>query len=213
VSVAIGVFAQAPIAGACKKRLLAAHPAEWVASLYAAMLRDTLDGLQAIDAVSHTVFAIDDPEALARHVPAPWNVSSPAPDVATALASLAASADVAVVATPDAPTAPTEPLASALIELAGSPKSALLAPTDQGGAFLFAANHAIDARVWKSLPWRTPAFAETLRVRCKELSLPLMEIPPWYTVDAPSDVLRLLDELRKNPERAPRIAQFFVKNA
>lgn len=209
MTIAIGVFAQAPIAGRCKKRLLAAHPAEWVASLYAAMLRDTLDGLQAIEAVSYVVFAVDEPEILARHVHAPWTIR-PATDVASAIASLASEADVAVVATPDAPTAPTEPLASALVDLA--PRSAVMAPTDQGGAFLFAANHAVDPRVFRSLPWRTPAFAETIRVRCKEIALPLREVAPWYTVDEPSDVLRLLDEIRKNPDRAPRTAQFLVTN-
>jgi glycosyltransferase A (GT-A) superfamily protein (DUF2064 family) len=211
VKVAIGVFAQAPVPGRCKRRLLAAHPADWVAQLHAAMLRDTLDGLQAIDAVTYTVFAIDDADALARHVHAPWSIESPAPDVAAALASLAQAADIALVATPDAPTAPTAPLVASLAELAG-PRAALLAPTDQGGAFLFAANHAIDARVFQKLPWRTPAFAETIRVRCRELALPLRETPPWYTVDEPSDVLRLLDEIRKHPERAPRTAQFLVKN-
>jgi hypothetical protein len=54
---------------------------------------------------------------------------------------------------------------------------------------------------------------ETTRVRCKELGLTLRELPKWYDVDEPSDVMRLLDEVRTHPERAPRTAQFFAMNA
>ena len=41
----------------------------------------------------------------------------------------------------------------------------------------------------------------------------LRELPGWYDVDEPSDVLRLLDEMRSHPDRAPRTAQFLTKNA
>ena len=70
---AIGVFAEAPLPGACLTGLLAAHAPEWVAGLYAAMLRDTLDGLLSITADRYVVLAPDDDHAvLARHAPAPW---------------------------------------------------------------------------------------------------------------------------------------------
>ena len=88
---AIGVMARAPLPGRCKTRLLAAHGAEWVAELYAAMLRDTLDGLQSVTADDYVVFVAPVPAApgeeadedartklafdvLARHVPGPWEL-------------------------------------------------------------------------------------------------------------------------------------------
>jgi hypothetical protein len=54
---------------------------------------------------------------------------------------------------------------------------------------------------------------ETTRLRCRELGLALRELPKWYGVEEPSDVMRLLDDLRKHPEWAPRSAQFLATNA
>ncbi len=240
MKIAIGVLARAPVAGRCKRRLLAAHEGAWAAGLCAAMLRDTLDGLLSVEAAEYRVVASPLPteeggaidfstraqaavDVLARHVPAPWSVLPPSDRTGDkrgvalyeTFQELLVDREAAVVVSADAPTVPVDPLGPALEALVATrPKhAALLGPTDQGGAFLFATNQAVDARLFLDLPWDTPALAETIRVRCKEFDIALDELPPWYTVDEPSDVLRLLDELRKHPERAPRTAQFLVTNA
>jgi len=235
---AIGVLADAPVAGRCKTSLLAAHPAEWVAGLYAAMLRDTLDGLQSVEADDYVVFVAplppapgeeDDEEArtrlaldvMARHVPSPWVlVATPqsAGDVGARLEHALGllferGAEYALLAGSDAPSVPTEPLVEHFADdaLAAS-GDVLIGPSEAGGYYAIGMARP-EPRLWRDMPWSTPAVMETTRLRCRELGLTLRELPKWYAVDEPSDVLKLLDEMRTNPERAPRTAQFLIKNA
>ncbi|MBX3187259.1 MAG: DUF2064 domain-containing protein [Labilithrix sp.] len=219
----IGVLAEAPIAGRCKPQLLAAHEGKWVAGLYAAMLRDTLDGMQSVTADEYVVFAPrreGEGEAaesalaiLGRHVPAPWEIVAQESDdfgarVEQALATLLARGEgLAILSTSDAPSIPIEPLEEATAN--AKPSEIVVGPNEDGGCYLLAMA-ALHPRLVRDVPWTTPAAMATLRARCKELGLTLRELPTWYDVDEPSDVLKLLDELRKHPERAPRTAQFLV---
>lgn len=230
---AIGVLARAPLPGRCKTRLLAAYGPEWVAGLCAAMLRDTLDGLQAVTADDYVVFAAPVPrspgseedaaaraglavDVLARHVPRPWElVSQPVEEKAARvehaltdlLARGGADPTFAVLAESDAPSFPTEPLAAALASRAA--ESAIVGPARDGGYYLLGVPR-LEPRLLRDVPWDTPALLETTRGRCREVGLALEELPTWYDVDEPSDVLELLDEIRRHPERAPRTAQFLV---
>jgi len=215
---AVGVLASAPLVGRCKRGLLAAHSPEWVAGLHAAMLRDTLDGLQAVDAAHYAVFVEDaDAEALAtlaRHVPAPWELVPLRADERGARleeafdALFARGVSYAVLVASEAPSAPTDELAAATRDpaLRGG---LVVGPSENGGFHVLGASHAVP-RILVDLPWETPAVLDTLRVRCRERGLPMHALSPWYDVHAPSDVLRLIDELRKYPERAPRTAHFLV---
>ncbi len=229
MTIAIGVVARAPLPGRCKVRLLAAHSAEWVAGLHAAMLRDTLDGLQSVTAEHYLVFVApfdegDEAtnralafEVLARHVPAPWELIAQEGSDLGARAEHALGvmfgrgASYALLSSSDAPSAPTGPLADACADPA-SLRDVLVGPSDDGGYYLIGMPRA-EPRLLHEIPWSTPAVMETTRMRCRELGLPLRELPTWYDVDQPSDVLRLLEELQKHPERAPRTAQFLVTNA
>jgi glycosyltransferase A (GT-A) superfamily protein (DUF2064 family) len=227
---AIGVMAEAPIAGRCKTSLLAAHAADWVTGLYAAMLRDTLDGLQAVPADAYVVFVeprgpapADEPspqlalDVLARHLPSPWELVALEGDdlgarIQGALAHLlGAGASYAIVSGSDAPSFPTEPLESAVADTS-TRASILLGPSAAGGYHLIGMPR-VEPRVLEGIPWSTPAVLATTRLRCRELGLTVRELPAWYEVQEPSDVLALLDELRAHPERAPRTAQFLTKNA
>lgn len=228
---AIGVMARAPAAGEIASRLLDAHSADWVAGLYAAMLRDTLDGLQSVAAERYVVFGAPLPtllkgklspreedwtaarEILSRHVPSPWEiVPQRGEDIGAriydALQNLAAGGTRAVLVASDAPSFPTEPLAEAL---AGDDDVILGPCTD--GTYYAVATKTPERRLFSDIPWKTPAQLETTRVRIRELGLAVRELPPWYRVDDPSDVIELLEELRRHPERAPRTAQFLVTHA
>jgi rSAM/selenodomain-associated transferase 1 len=230
---AIGVMARAPLPGRCKTRLLAAHPAEWVAGLYAAMLRDTLDGLQSVTADDYLVFVAPPPptpaegaaddvltklalDVLARHVPAPWRlVAQSGADVGARIehafsVMFEGGAGYALLSGSDAPSVPTEPLAEAFADDA-TRSEILLGPSEDGGYYVIGMSR-LEPRVLHDIPWSTPAVMETTRLRCREAGLSVRELPKWYDVDEPSDVLRLLDELRSHPDRAPRTAQFLVKN-
>ena len=219
---AIGVMARAPLPGLCKTRLCAAHPPEWVAGLYAAMLRDTLDGLQAVLADEYVVFVAPLPEhdaleVIGRYVPAPWELVAQSGEELGARMEhafgtmFARGAGYALLSGSDSPSYPTEGLAEAFAD-EKTRGEILVGPTEDGGYALIAMPK-VEPRLLHGMPWSTPAVMETTRLRCRELGLPLRELPKGYDVDEPSDVLTLLDELRKFPERAPRTAQFFVKNA
>ena len=225
---AIGVMARAPLPGRCKTRLLAAHGAEWVAGLYAAMLRDTLDGLQLVPADHYLVFVAPlegdgaaNPrlpfDVLARHVPAPWElVAQQGADLGARIEyaftlMFGRTASYALLSGSDAPSAPTEPLAEACAQEA-TRQQVLAGPSDDGGYYVIGMPR-VEPRLMHGVPWSTPAVMETTRMRCRELGLVLRELPQWYDVDEPSDVMRLLDELRRHPERAPRTAHFLLTSA
>ena len=139
---AVGVLAGAPLPGRCKCGLLAAHSPEWVAGLHAAMLRDTLDGLQSIEAAHYLVFVEDpDPEALAalaRHVPLPWELVPQAGDDRDARLDhafdvlFARGVTFAVLAASDAPSAPTDALDAASRDPALR-DAIVIAPSEDGG--------------------------------------------------------------------------------
>ena len=213
MTIAIGVLARAPVPGRVKTRLLAAHEAAWVAGLYAAMLRDTLDGLQMVAASAYVVLARDDDglDLLARHVPTPWDLRAGPSAVDEVLATLHDRADVAVLAGSDAPSFPTEPLVEAL-EGGLESEDVVVGPSESGGLYLIA-TRVRETRLLRGVPLATPAALDVMRVRCKELGLRLRELPRWYQVREPSDVLTLLEEMRKHPDRAPRTAQFLVTRA
>ena len=224
--VAIGVLARAPLPGECKKRLLAAHPPAWVSGLYAAMLRDTIDGLQSVTADEYLVFAAPleggagdvaaktAVDVLARHVPSPWEVIAQAVDDPGARMEHALSvmfergASYVVLAAADAPSAPTEPLEAALAD-EGKRAGVLIAPSEDGGYYAIGMPR-LEPSLVRDMPWSTPAMMETTRLRCRNAGLEVVELPRWRDVDEPSDVLALIDELRRHPERAPRTAQFIV---
>lgn len=208
----IAVLAEVPLPGRCLPNLLAAHAPEWVAGLYAAMLRDTLDGLQSIDASEYVVFAADDEaaSALAAHVPAPWRIVTGVVDASMALASLGATEGGAILARSDAPSAPIIPVLEALAASSAAP-GAMLGPSEDGRAWLVGACGRDTLAA--DLPWGSPELAATIRVRCTRASILLRELPIATIVDQPSAVLALLEELRRHPERAPRTAQFIVTHA
>jgi glycosyltransferase A (GT-A) superfamily protein (DUF2064 family) len=93
------------------------------------------------------------------------------------------------------------------------PPEALVAVPSESGDVCALVTSRFDPALVQDLPWGTPAVFETLRLRCREPTIALRELPAWYTIDQPSDVLRLLDELRKHPDRAPRSAQYLVTHA
>ena len=229
-------MARAPLPGRCKPLLLAAHSAEWVAGLCAAMLRDTLDGLQSVTADAYVVFVAPVPplpgedtdaeiltklafDVLGRHVPVPWELvaqegDDPGARMEHALTTLFdRGATYALLAGSDAPSFPTEPLADAFADdRLATPGEVLVGPNEGGGYYLIGMSR-MEPRLARNIPWSTPAIMETTRLRCKELGLTIRELPCWYEVDEPSDVMKLLDEVRKHPERAPRTAQFLVMHA
>ncbi|MBX3228955.1 MAG: hypothetical protein KIT84_41510 [Labilithrix sp.] len=182
MSVVVAVFAEAPLPGRCAKALLAYHDPEWVARLYAAMLRDTLDGLEAIGADEHVVLANEDEDdegrrALARHLPLPWTL---------ARARAIDASDYVVVATAYAPAADVAPLAEAIATRA----------------------HVVADDAWlaggPALALTAPSAELVAKIRAEYTNV--LALPAATIVDGPAALEALLEELRRHHERAPRTA-------
>jgi hypothetical protein len=193
-------FADPPLPGRCLPALLEGYTAEWAAGLYAAMLRDTLDGLQSIDGAEHWVLAsCDDAEgrsALERHLPAPWRLAQGA---------IAPRAELVVLARSEAPAARIDELV-ALLEARDGPIAAV---GRAGEAWLVATSADLVSEPIGSSD--VMAIAEAaLRARSSSPELIVHELAPAQGVRTASDVVALLEELRRHPERAPRTAQYLV---
>ncbi|MFO0738668.1 MAG: hypothetical protein U0270_22415 [Labilithrix sp.] len=101
----VAVFAEVPLPGRCLKPLTPYHDEAWLARLSAAMLRDTLDGLESVPADRYVVLADTDDEGrrvLERHLPLPWTFAASIADLDTS--------DGFIVARTHAPSAHLEPL-------------------------------------------------------------------------------------------------------
>lgn len=219
-------MARAPVPGKCKTRLLAAHSPSWVAGLYAAMLRDTLDGLSSVTADDYLVFAAplstDEgeepaPHVLQRHVPAAWEIiPQQGEDLGARMehalgVMFSRGATYALLSGTDAPSVPTAPI-EALLRDETQRDRVTLGPSEDGGYYLIGLPR-LEVTLLRDMPWSTPAVMETTRRRCEDAGLAVALLPKWYDVDEPGDVLRLIDELREHPERAPRTAQLLVSGA
>jgi hypothetical protein len=93
------------------------HDEAWLARLSAAMLRDTLDGLEVVPAERYVVLADTDDEGrrvLERHLPLPWTLAASVDELDPR--------DGVIVATPLAPAAEIE----MLIDLAAKESFAVL---------------------------------------------------------------------------------------
>lgn len=94
----------------------------------------------------------------------------------------------------DSPTLPPGFLAPALEALASGRADAALGPADDGGYYAVGVRGPADG-LFDAVEWGTPrAYAQTAR-NAARLGLRLFEMPRWYDVDTPSDLLRLRAEL------------------
>ena len=208
----LGVMARAPVAGRCKTRLLPALGAEGAASLYDAMLRDSLDAYARVRATRYVVLGAPEENgcaalrALAR---APWEVipqtgSGLGQRLAAAMTTLGASGDAVVIASSDSPMAPVEALEAARGILC-APRHVLLGPCTDGGYYLVGVSET-QLGILSGITWSTSAVLTETRARCRTLGLAVSELPVTFDVDVPADLGTLEAAARADPERAPRVA-------
>jgi rSAM/selenodomain-associated transferase 1 len=110
-----------------------------------------------------------------------------------------------VVLGSDSPTLPPEYVAEAFGALATGDHDIVLGPTDDGGYYLVGLR-APAPRLFERIEWSTPRAYQQTADNAARLKLRLRELPRWYDVDTPSDLLRLRAELVRDGEarnRAP----------
>jgi uncharacterized protein len=113
----------------------------------------------------------------------------------------------------DSPTLPPAFIATTIERLTAEESDIALGPTGDGGYYLIGLRHP-ERGLFQDIAWSTPqAYAQTAR-NAARLKLRLLQLPPWYDVDTPSDLLRLRAELSSDPEarrRAPATYRWLQK--
>lgn len=115
----------------------------------------------------------------------------------------------------DSPTLPPSFLAAALEGLAGGRADVALGPTDDGGYYAVGLREPTPG-IFDSVEWSTPrAYAQTAR-NAGRAGLRLLELPRWYDVDTPADLLRLRAEFADDADarrRAPATYAWVVAHS
>ena len=211
-SCAIGVMAKAPVPGRSKTRLMPLLSADDAAAISAAFLRDVTENVRLAareqpihgciayaPAGAESLFdghlAADTPLILADGTPQmPPRVQGFGRCLLHAIqVMLAEGHPAAVVLNSDSPNLPTSLLAQTAQLLLQRPDRVVLGPAEDGGYYLLGMT-APHAHLFEDIAWSTDTVAADTRARAATLGLELIELAPWYDVDEPATLLRLIDE-------------------
>ena len=208
----IAIMAKAPRAGHSKTRLMPHLSGEEAAAISAAFLGDMSANLalaaQAGRIVSYVAYAPAGAEHLFHGILAPEtrlllaDGSAEMPrgvegfgrcllHATRSLLQLGHSA--ACVLNADSPNLPTRLLHAAAEALERS-DCVVMGPAEDGGYYLLGMRHA-HARLFSDITWSTGSVAAQTRARAAEIGLPLVELDPWYDVDEPATLARLLRDM------------------
>jgi glycosyltransferase A (GT-A) superfamily protein (DUF2064 family) len=84
-----------------------------------------------------------------------------------------------------------------------APSSLALGPSTDGGYYLLGMS-TFYPQLFQDMEYsHGRVFAQTL-TRAGQTNARLTILPPWYDVDEPQDLERLVDDLGDRPEQAPR---------
>ncbi len=219
---AIAVMAKVPTPGKSKTRLLPILSADQAASLSAAFLRDTTENIAraardaAID--GHVAYA---PSGLAHlfeghladgtkllladgSLTCPPNVRGFGACLYHAIVTLLDQGyGSACVLNSDGPTLPTCQLTRAAELLAADGDRVVIGPAEDGGYYLLGMK-ARHAQLFADIDWSTDRVAAQTRARAVSLGLDTVFLDPWYDVDEPAELQRLIAELERPAPRGAR---------
>src|SRR4051794_5463192 len=199
----VGIMAKAPRAGHAKTRLTHALTPEIAADLYRHFLLDTIDAVRRVPHVAPALLCPsgDGPD-LRRLDPQLTVVEQPEPGLMQGLAfgiehALALGHPMAILINADSPTLPPQRICEAIEMLATH--DVVLGPTVDGGYYLIAATVPC-THLLCAAPYLHSATicAETL-TRARQLGLRADLIAPWFDVDLPVELHRLVRTLRDQP--------------
>jgi rSAM/selenodomain-associated transferase 1 len=108
----------------------------------------------------------------------------------------------------DTPTLPSTYLQHALDAMAQPQTDVVLGPTEDGGYYLLGLRR-LHRQLFEEMPWSTPqVLIETLR-RAEAQQLHTICVEPWFDVDTPDDLHRLMEVLRASHNgEAPHTQRF-----
>lgn len=206
---ALIVFAKPPTPGRVKTRLTPALTAAAAAELYAAFLKDALLQYEplAVDVRLYLGDAAPAVEAWTReHTEAEVHYQH-GPDLGTRMArafveSFAAGYERLVIIGTDHPTLPTPFIAQAFARL-DTPQAITLGPSSDGGYYLLGMNDYFPALFHEMTYSHGAVFEETV-ARAHQAGAEITILPPWYDVDEPADLQRLMEDLTHQPSSVAR---------
>jgi uncharacterized protein len=123
--------------------------------------------------------------------------------------------DPLIIMGADSPTLPALFITSALEALTSGEADVTLGPTDDGGYYIVG-SRAECRNLFQGVAWSTPLAYQQTAGNAVRQGLRLLELPPWYDVDTPPDLLRLRNELFTDEEarsRAPATYRWLLAHA
>ena len=227
---AIAIMAKAPDAGRVKTRLSPLLPPDEARELSACFLRDMTHMLVAAGRMAaidgYIAFAPAGSEASFAPIVAPGtgtvladgSIDAPAGVVGfgrcllqAARALFAQGYGAVGLLNSDSPTLPAELIVKAARLLAPPGERAVLGPAADGGYYLVAFK-APHAGLFADIDWSTARVAAQTRSAAQRLGLELAEIAPWYDVDDPGSLARLVHDCAANSATAPSTAAWLERN-
>jgi len=209
------IMAKAPRPGVVKTRLAACLPLPGILDLYRCLLGDTIALAQSLEGIETAVMSpAGDVEKLYGVVDLGVPVVAQTGEgLGAALTSVFAHFTAAgrrrvVAFNCDSPHLPPSALLSAFEALASC--DVVVGPTHDGGYYLVGATVAHPGLFAGSSMGTTSAL-EALLARVRSLSLTVRFTDPFYDIDVPEDLNQLVEDLRLNPERAPRTARWLTE--
>ena len=204
------VMAKAPRTGFVKTRLTNVIPIEAVTDLYRCLLDDTVTLAQSLGGVEVAIMCpAADVHELKHSVRGAVDVVAQtgeglAAGLNSVFAHFTARGRKRVVAfNSDSPHLPGSILRSAFETLES--RDVVVGPTHDGGYYLVGAR-ASHPSLFDDDGMGTRSALEALLVRARELRFSVGFTEPFYDIDVEADLVRLAEELRLAPGRAPRTA-------
>jgi len=206
MSNALIVFARRPKPGAVKTRLTALLTSEEAAQLYEAFLRDALNQYQALDVDVRLYFSppVESiPEDLIPGGVSLHEQQGPGLGARMKIAfveSFAEGYEKLVIIGTDHPTLPTAFIEQAFealeqaFEALEQPFSICIGPSDDGGYYLLGMNDFYPEVFHDMRYSHADVFDQTLE-RASRTGAHLTVLPPWYDVDTPDTLRRLVADL------------------
>jgi rSAM/selenodomain-associated transferase 1 len=212
---ALVIMAKEPAVGRTKTRLCPPLTPIEAASLYTALLRDTIALGERVENVQLAI-AVTPPQASGyfRQITPMGTLILPVAcaDIGECLSrvqsSLLAAGHPKVIAlNSDGPTLPPTYLRQAIVQLDST--DVVLGPSDDGGYYLIGLKQP-HPELFDGIAWSTDQVMDQTRARARDLRLVVAELPPWYDVDTADDLARLQAELATLPGGTlPHTRRFF----
>jgi rSAM/selenodomain-associated transferase 1 len=217
------VMVKAPRAGAVKTRLTPPLSGEQAASLAACFAQDTVACVRRVAPEVMLAYAPADGRARLEELfpegGLMW-VEQRGDDLGARLDAAAAHAlalgrGPVIIVGADSPTLPPSFVRQALASLAEGEADVALGPTDDGGYYLVGLRQS-SGGLFRDVAWSTPLAYRQTADNAARLGLRTLELPRWYDVDTPADLLRLREEILADEEsrrRAPATRRWLLAHA